>query len=152
MQIENLDVWSWRRLIFCFLVDDSLRFGKSLATMSKLSKSVSIHPYFKIHEGRVDDFKALIEQFIESTSPEEGCLYYDFSINGDVAYCREAYADADAVLVHLGNVGAHIEASTAFSDMFRLELHGPAAELDKLREPLKELPVEYFEHVGGVQR
>jgi len=119
--------------------------------MSQLSKAVSIHPYFKINEGRVDDFKALMGQFIESTQTEKTCLYYDFSICGDMAFCREAYIDADAVLAHLGNVGAHIEASGAISEMVKLELHGPAEELDKLRGPLAELPVEYYEQVGGAQ-
>jgi quinol monooxygenase YgiN len=120
--------------------------------MNQLSKAVSIHPYFKIHEGRMDDFKSLINEFIKSTSSEETCLYYDFSICGDVAFCREAYVDGDAVLAHLENVGAHIEASGAFSDMIKLEMHGPADELDKLRGPLADLPVEYFVHVGGVQK
>jgi len=120
--------------------------------MSKLSKAVSIHPYFKINKGCVDEFKALIEKFIARTSTEETCLYYDFSMNGDVAFCREAYDDADAVLAHLENVGNHIEASGAISEMFKLEMHGPAEELDKLRGPLAELPVEYFVHAGGMQR
>lgn len=120
--------------------------------MNQLSKAVSIHPYFKIHEGRLDDFKSLINDFIKSTSSEKTCLYYDFSICGDIAFCREAYVDGDAVLAHLENVGAHIAASGAFSDMIKLEMHGPADELDKLRVPLAELPVEYFVHVGGVQR
>jgi quinol monooxygenase YgiN len=125
---------------------------ESLTIMSQLSKAVSIHPYFKINEGRVDDFKLLINDFIKSTSTEETCLYYDFSICGDVAFCREAYIDGDAVLAHLENVGAHIEASAAFSEMIKLEMHGPAEELDKLRGPLAELPVEYFVHVAGVQK
>ncbi len=119
--------------------------------MSKLSKAVSIHPYFKINSGRTDDFKALMGKFIESTQTEPTCLYYDFSICGDMAFCREAYIDANAVLAHLGNVGAHIEASGEVSEMVRLEIHGPAAELAKLKEPLAELPVKFYEHVAGAQ-
>lgn len=120
--------------------------------MSQLSQAVSIHPYFKINPGRVDDFKAIINQFIERTQTENTCLYYDFSINGDMAFCREAYVDGDAVLFHLGNVGAQIEATGEFSEMIRLEIHGPAEELAKLKAPLAELPVEYYEHVAGVQQ
>ena len=37
-----------------------------------------------------------------------------------------------------------------FGELFRLELHGPADELDKLREPLAELNPEFFAHVTGV--
>ena len=120
--------------------------------MSSLSKAVSINPYFKINPGRIDDFKALISKFIESTQTEAGCLYYDFSINDDMVFCREAYLDADAVLAHLENVGAHIEASGEISEMVRLEIHGPAQELAKLKAPLAELPVEFYEHVAGVTK
>lgn len=117
--------------------------------MSKLSKAVSIHPYFKIKAGHESDFKELISKFIESTQKETECLYYDFSMCGDIAFCREAYVDAEATLAHLANVGAHIEASGEFSKMIRLEIHGPSEELAKLKEPLAELPVEYFEHQSG---
>lgn len=120
--------------------------------MSQLSKAVSIHPYFKINEGRVDDFKSLMNDFVASTSSEAACLYYDFSICGDVAFCREAYVDADAILAHLENVGAHLEASGSLAEMVRLEMHGPADQLDKLRAPLADLPVEYFVRVTGVQK
>ncbi len=125
---------------------------ESFSTMSQLSKAVSIHPYFKINEGRVDDFKSLMNDFVASTSSETACLYYDFSICGDVAFCREAYVDADAILAHLGNVGAHLEASGSLAEMIRLEMHGPADQLDKLRGPLADLPVEYFVQVTGVQK
>ena len=120
--------------------------------MSQLSQAVSIHPYFKINPGCVDNFKSIISQFVERTQPEENCHYYDFSICGEMAFCREAYADADAVLFHLENVGAQIEATGECSEMIRLEIHGPAEELAKLKAPLAELPVEYYEHIAGVQR
>ncbi len=119
--------------------------------MSQLSKAVSIHPYFKINEGRVNDFKSLMAEFIESTQTEKTCLYYDFSLNGDVAFCREAYVDAGALLAHIENVSAHLEVSGEMSDMIRVEVHGPAEELAKLKEPLAELPVEYFVRVTGAQ-
>lgn len=120
--------------------------------MNKLSNAVSIHPYFKINEGKVEEFKKLISQFVTATSQEETCLYYDFSISDSVAFCREAYVDAAAVLVHLENVGGLIEQSGSISEMIKLEMHGPAAELDKLRGPLAELPIVFFPHVEGIER
>ena len=58
---------------------------------------VSIVPYFKVHQGQLDNFKAGCEKFIEKTQPEEKCLYYGFCFNGDEVHCREGYADAERI-------------------------------------------------------
>ena len=106
--------------------------------------SVSFHPYFKIHSGKLDACEDLVKRFVETTKPEPGCLYYSFTFNGDQAYCREAYVDADALLKHAESVGALIQEALTIADIIRLEAHGPAAEIDKLREPLAGLKPEYF--------
>ena len=118
--------------------------------MSDLSNAISIHPFFKVQEGKLDAFKETMKEFVSRTSTEDTCLYYDFSVNGNIVFCREAYIGAAGVLKHLENVGSCIEEALAFSELFRLELHGPADELDKLREPLAELNPEFFAHVTGV--
>ena len=120
--------------------------------MSQLSQAVSIHPYFKVQAGKLDAFKETMKEFVARTSTEETCLYYDFSVNGDVVFCREAYVGAAGVLKHLENVGSCIEEALTFSELFRLELHGPAEELDQLREPLAELNPEFFAHETGVAK
>ena len=118
--------------------------------MSNLSRAVSIHPYFRIQPGKEDAFEALMAEFVERTSTEETCFYYDFSICGDQANCREAYHDADAVLRHLENVGSCIAAAAEFSELYRLEFHGPAEEIDKLRGPLAHLNPEFYVNANGV--
>lgn len=117
--------------------------------MSNLSNAVSIHPYFKIQAGKEEAFKTLMAEFVERTATEETCYYYNFSICGDQAFCREAYHDADAVLRHLENVGSCIEASGSISELYRLEFHGPAKEIDKLRGPLAELKADFYVRTGG---
>jgi len=104
----------------------------------------SIVPYFKINEGKVADFKALCEKFVEQTSQEEKCLYYGFCFNGDIVHCREAYADGEGVLAHLDNVGPLLEEALKISELQKLEIHGPEAELAKVRGPLAELSPDYF--------
>ena len=118
--------------------------------MSQLSQAVSIHPYFKVNEGRLDDFKALMTRFVERTGTEEKCLYYDFSVRNNTVFCREAYIGAEGTLAHLDNVGDLLEEGLAYSKLVCLEIHGPAGELAKLKEPLKDLPVRYYERVTGV--
>jgi quinol monooxygenase YgiN len=112
--------------------------------------AVSIHPYFKIHPGKMEVAKALLPKFVEITKSEAGCLYYEFTINNDIIFCREAYKDGDATLVHLQNVGALIEELLKSADVHRLELHGPAAELEKLKGPMAALQPTWFAFEIGV--
>ena len=116
------------------------------------SPSVSIHPYFKIHPGQIDAVKAVLRAFVAKTKTEPGCCYYEFTIDGDVVFCREAYADADAVLAHLATVGPELGEMLKIAALARLELHGPAAELDKLRGPLADLKPAWFVFECGVQK
>ena len=118
--------------------------------MSKLSSAVSLHPYFKMHEGHEDAFLALMPDFIEKTSSEAACVYYDFSRNGDVVFCREAYVGAEGILAHLENVGDLIAKFLEHSEMLRLEIHGPDSEIEKLREPLAELNPDFFVWQNGL--
>ena len=114
-----------------------------------MSNVVSIHPYFRAHEGKIDTFRELCQTFIERTRTEEACLFYGFSFNGDQIFCREAYVGAEGVLAHLANVGDIIEEALKHSDLERLELHGNAEELAKLKEPLAELNPAYFTYECG---
>lgn len=104
----------------------------------------SIHPYFKVNAGQLDAFRRLCERFVERTQTEPGCLYYGFSIDGDMVHCREAYKNAQALLAHLTNVDDIIAEALKISSIARVEVHGPAAELDALRGPLAELNPQFF--------
>ena len=110
----------------------------------KLSRFVTLHPYFKVHPGKLDDFKSGFPVFVELTKNEPKNLFYEFSINGDEVFCREGYADAEGLLAHLENVGAPLTRAMKIADLVRLEVHGPAAELEKLREPLANLKPQFF--------
>ncbi|MDF1850861.1 MAG: hypothetical protein P1U85_08515 [Verrucomicrobiales bacterium] len=106
--------------------------------------TVSIHPYFKPHDGKLDEFIAGMEAFVERTSSEEKVLFYDFTVCDGVVFCREAYVGGEGALAHLANVDDLLKAALEISDLIRLEVHGAAAELDKMREPLADLPVDWF--------
>ncbi|MGB0580520.1 MAG: putative quinol monooxygenase [Limisphaerales bacterium] len=111
---------------------------------------VSIHPYFKVQDGKLEEFKSLLPEFVAKTSTEEGCLYYHFTIDGDVVFCREAYVDGDAALAHLDNVGQLLEQALGLAELQRLELHGGEAELAKLRESLVGMNPQWFVFQDGV--
>ena len=112
----------------------------------------SIAPYFKIHDGRIEAFKELCEKFVEAASSEPKCLYYGFSFDGDVAYCREGYEGAEGVLMHVQNAGPLLGEALKISDLTRMEIHGPEKELAKLREPLADLNQTFFTLEYGFRR
>jgi quinol monooxygenase YgiN len=113
---------------------------------------VSLHPYFKAHPGQLDAFKASLPAFVAKTQTEEKNLYYEFTINGDEIFCREAYVGAAGVLAHLENVGALLSEVFKIASVTRLEIHGPAAELDQLRGPLAQMNPAWFVLETGVRR
>ena len=105
---------------------------------------VSLHPYFKVHPGKLEAFKAALPAFKQKTATEKNNLFYGFSINGDEIFCREGYVGADGVLAHLENVGALLAEALKISDLVRVEVHGPAQELEKLKGPLAHLKPSWF--------
>ena len=52
-------------------------------------------------------FKELVKKDIDIATTEPGTLQYDWFFNVDETSCvvREAYANSDAVLAHMGNLG-----------------------------------------------
>jgi quinol monooxygenase YgiN len=112
--------------------------------MATQDRNVSIHPYFKVSEGKLETFKELCHRFVAATATEPNCLYYGFSFNGDEAHCREGYEGAEALLAHLDNVGPLLSEALKISVLARLEIHGIQDELAKLRQPLAHLNPAYF--------
>jgi hypothetical protein len=107
-------------------------------------KVVSIHPYFRVKPGKMEEAKSYLRQMVAQVSTETDNLYYDFTINGDVVFCREAYVGADGLLKHAANVGAILGEYLKVVDILRVEVHGMPAELEKLKGPLAGLKPEWF--------
>ena len=113
--------------------------------MNRLSGFVSLHPYFKVPSDKMPYLKAILPEFAAKTRDETGNLFYEFTINDDEVFCREAYVSAEALLAHLDNVSAMLAQALTMAELVRIEVHGPAAELDKLKEPLAELNPTWFQ-------
>lgn len=112
--------------------------------------SVSIHPYFKAHAGMTAACHALLPAFVETTSPDKDCLYYEFTAHDDEIFCREAYTDGAATLAHIQSVGSLLDEMLKIADLTRLEIHGPAEELETLKPALAALNPTWFASVCGV--
>ena len=72
------------------------------------------------------------------------------TVSDDVVFCREAYTDAEGVLTHLNSVESLLQEMLQNSDLLRLEFHGPAAEIEKLKGPLAALNPQWFVYEAGV--
>lgn len=120
--------------------------------MATQDRNVSIHPYFKVSDGKLGAFRELCEQFVSATVKEPKCLYYGFSFNGHEVHCREGYEGAEGLLSHLANVGLLLEGVLKISEITRLEVHGVEEELAKLRGPLADFNPTYFTLEYGIRR
>ena len=120
--------------------------------MFTLDTCCTLVPYFDVQEDKLADFKALGPKFVAKTRTEAGCRHYAFSYNGTAAHCREGYDDADALLAHLKNVGDLLGEALRISKIVRLEVHGPASEIEKLRAPMASLSPAFFTLSDGIRR
>lgn len=118
--------------------------------MADQSNVVSIHPYFKIREGKLEEVKALLPEFVAKVESEQACLYYNFTMHADELFCREAYVGAAGALAHVENVGPELDKLFALAEISRIEIHGPAEELEKLKEPFAELHPSWWEYQVGI--
>src|SRR5262249_2939658 len=112
--------------------------------MNRLSGFVTLNPYFRVPPNKLDSLKAILPEFAAKTRDETGNLFYEFSINGDEVFCREGYVNAEALLAHLENVSGMLEAARNLAELVRIEVHGPAEELAKLKAPLADLNPAWF--------
>ena len=120
--------------------------------MFKLDTCCTLVPYFDVPAENLQAFKALGPKFVAKTRSEPGCMHYAFSFSGNTAHCREGYANADAVLAHLQNVGELLGEALKIAKITRLEVHAPAAEIEKLKGPLASLKPQFFVLEEGIRR
>jgi hypothetical protein len=105
---------------------------------------VSLHPYFRAHPGKLEAAKSAFPQFVEKTATEKDNLFYGFTVNGDEILCREAYGGAEGLRAHLENVAPPLSQMLKVADLIRIEVHGPADELEKLKARMAHLNPAWF--------
>jgi hypothetical protein len=111
-----------------------------------------LYPYFSLK--KVDQFKEIWREAYLTTkaaAKAEQSHQYSFSFEGsETASCREAYGDAEGILLHLKNVDVPLKAALdGPAELLRLEVHGPKAECEKLKEALDPFGCEYFHTEWG---
>jgi quinol monooxygenase YgiN len=87
---------------------------------------------FKIHEGKLEEFKRLSAQCREIVRTKDtGTLQYDIYFNDDQSECivLERYRDSEALIEHAANLGDLMEAILATGSVSGEVLGEPSAEL-----------------------
>ncbi|MGI9539763.1 MAG: hypothetical protein ACR2N6_06415 [Miltoncostaeaceae bacterium] len=84
---------------------------------------------------------AEVAKLIEGEPGGLGCAY---SFGEDLLISREDFADGDALLAHLAGAQRFAERTLSAADIESLEICGPEAELDKVREPLGAFSARFF--------
>lgn len=120
--------------------------------MPSKSAVVSIHPYFRINPGQESAFLVLLEKLVAQAATETGCLHYEFTRNGSDVFCREAYKDAESLIHHVSNVRKLSEELGRHSIVTRIEIHGPAREIEELKAPLGGMNAAWFVYECGFRR
>ena len=93
-------------------------------------KNIQLTAKFKIHTGKLKEFKKIAADCITAVKKNEtGALQYDwfFSPNESECLVRETYVDSNAVLAHMGNVGELLGQLLGLAD-FELEIYGNMSE------------------------
>lgn len=137
-------------LVLClkFLKETNVTLDIMASTANFETKLLTIEPTFDVKDWAA--MQPLVEEFFEKSSTEEGSCFYGFTKAGDKLFCREGYVNGEAILAHLENVGSVLEKVLAGpASLDSLSIHGPAAELDKVRDATSALNTVYFEVDGG---
>ena len=118
-----------------------------------MSGIVSWNLQLSVNEDQLETFRGLMAEMVESTQAEPGALAYDWFLSEDQTQCHiyERYADAEAVMAHLGAFG------TKFAERFlacvtptAFHVYGnPEAEA---REVFDGFGAVYFGPFGGFSR
>jgi len=87
---------------------------------------------FKIHEGKLEEFKRLSAQCMEIVRTKDtGTLQYEIYFNDDQSECivLERYRDSEALIEHAEHIGDLMEAIVATGSVSGELLGEPSAEL-----------------------
>ena len=118
-----------------------------------MTTEVSWQVELAVKPGKLEDFRALTREMVESTRGEPGVLIYErfVSADGQVVYGYERYADSPSAVAHLVAFG------TTYRDRFvglveRKRFTGFGAPSDALKSILDEFGATYPTPLDGFSR
>jgi quinol monooxygenase YgiN len=116
---------------------------------------IHIRAEFTIEEGKIDEFKKLIQdmsRMVEANEPDT--LDYEFYLNSDETRCvvRETYANSEAALTHATSIASQTILPKVFSvaSIDRFDVYGNPSE--ELQKALTGLNAQTYNPVTGFSR
>merc|ERR1711998_521568 len=117
--------------------------SKEVGSVRSAQTLMSIQPTFTIKDWAAAE--PIMAEFVEATKTETGCVFYGWTRVDNKLFCREAYVDAAGVLAHLDNVGALVgKLLESAATLDKIELHGPAEELEKCKANMDGFGTTYW--------
>jgi quinol monooxygenase YgiN len=126
---------------------------KNLIEGMNMSSVVSWNLRLSIHEGRLEEFRTLMQEMVASTQAEAGTQGYEWFLSEDGTSCHinERYADSDAVMVHLGNFGANFaDRLLGCATPTSIDVYGDPS--DEVRAALAGFGAVHHRPFGGFSR
>ena len=95
-----------------------------------MSGAVSWNLQLAVRDGRLGDFRSLMEEMVESTRSEPGTRAYEWFLSEDGAKCYilELYRDSQALSSHLANIRDLYAPLFELAQITRIEVFGAASE------------------------
>ncbi|HKY75942.1 MAG TPA: antibiotic biosynthesis monooxygenase [Acidimicrobiia bacterium] len=99
----------------------------------------------KISPDNLEKFKALAGEALKIAADEPGVVQYDWFFNADETRCfvRETFANSEAALTHLGNVGEILGPVVQLGGGLEIEMFGGNPSDDLLQALAMFRPTHY---------
>ena len=106
---------------------------------------------FTIQNGKSEEFKSIASKCVVAVRENEkgkSCSQYDwfFSADGKICHVLETYANSDAVIAHMANVGELLGQLLQISSLSG-DIYGELS--DELQEAFKGLDIKLFTFYQG---
>ncbi len=118
-----------------------------------MSDVVSWMVEVSIKPGQLDNFKAIVEELVQSTRNEPNTLAYEWFLGEDNSSCHiyERYADSAATMTHLGTFGEKFaERFMSAVDLTRFTVYG--APNDEVKGVLGGFGATFMGQLNGFAR
>ncbi|KAJ8901500.1 hypothetical protein NDN08_007345 [Rhodosorus marinus] len=122
--------------------------------MATLADSmVSVNGYFRAKEGKKIESENKIQTFLNEGKEHPYLKSYTFARRADgVVHWTERAESAEEYLAHLETIAGHIDEIADIQDIERIEVAGPASEIEKLKTSKYLTGAVYYETQEGWNR